>query len=269
MSTLLRWLKCALVNRELSTNDLSCLLISLGSEKKGQEVNISKIVEESTPHTVREHLYGPNMNPTSSIRWDQVFPVLKNWLLRRAPYNQTKRHIILGRLQVEMLASALRAVRYQDILKEAQRLLDLIPVLCEEAQGQLQSSTVNWRNIACTAKRILLAQQSPDILKNEEHPGFREVLDLYKVSLKECRDRGDQVNEAATLLFIAQHYYDGAFALRSAALGAFFQYLDESDTIYNKTREGWKVLKGWTVSTDLCHLLPYDTQTYGHILDRR
>ena len=53
------------------------------------------------------------------------------------------------------------------------------------------------------------------------------------------------MNEAATHLFIAQHYYHGALLLRPAAVTAFFDHLDAADTAYNKSRESWKVLKGW------------------------
>lgn len=56
---------------------------------------------------------------------------------------------------------------------------------------------------------------------------------------------GSLINEAATLLFIAQHYYYGALLLRPAAVAAFFEYLDASDTVYNKSRESWELLKGW------------------------
>lgn len=50
---------------------------------------------------------------------------------------------------------------------------------------------------------------------------------------------------AKNLLYIAHHYYDAALRLRPAALASFFEHLDAADTVYNKSRESWKILKGW------------------------
>ncbi|KAL8644982.1 MAG: hypothetical protein Q9210_006968, partial [Variospora velana] len=132
--------------------------------------------------------------------------LLQDWLLHKAGYNETKRHVLLGRLQTERLDSFIPIPRNSEILQEAEKMLDLVSTLCDEAQQKFKRGTMNWRNIACLAKKELQAQQNPEALWNEELPEFREVPDMYKVSLQESRDRGSLLNEAATLLFIAQHY---------------------------------------------------------------
>lgn len=44
---------------------------------------------------------------------------------------------------------------------------------------------------------------------------------------------------------MAQHYFFAACQLRPVAVTSFFEYLDAADTVYGKSRESWKVLKGW------------------------
>lgn len=244
MKTLLRWLGTAITNGELTETELECILAS--SESKRQtEFDPGTITQQLTPKSLKAHFYGPDPLPTSSERWQSMFRVFKDWLLNRAPYNVTKRQYLLGKLQIGRLDSLVTTHRQADILQEAERTLDLIPTFEEEAQQHFRGAAVHWRNIACLAKKNILAQQDQQTLWNEELPGFCEVLKMYETSLKECRDRGDMTNEAATLLFIAQHYFYGALLRRPAAVTAFFEYLDASDTVYNKSRESWKVLRGW------------------------
>ena len=247
MTTLLRWLKNATTEKEISKTNLALLLApsELGDQDTPENVDIPSILQRLTPDTLRAHLYGPDSNPTSTVRWGAMFEIFREWLLYKARYQETKRQVLLGRLQTEMLETIVHAARQEDILLEAQRMLNLVPTLCEEAQQQFRGTFVNWRNLVCGAKRIHYSKQNYETLVNEESPEFREILELYKLSLKESRDRGSLNNEATTLLFIAQHYYYAAWNLRPAALTAFFGYLDAADTVYNKSRESWKVLAGW------------------------
>lgn len=42
---------------------------------------------------------------------------------------------------------------------------------------------------------MIYTRQSLEILSNEENPEFCEILDMYKISLKESRDRGGMMME--------------------------------------------------------------------------
>ena len=214
--------------------------------EEGQEnVTASAMLERLSPSTLKNRMYGSDTDPTKSLRWEKIFVILKDWLLFRARFNETKRHVLLGRLQIEMLDTVVNRQRHEDTLSEALRILDLIPMLSDEAQEQFKGTLINWRNIACGARKNIYGRQNPEALANEDFPEFREVLEMYQVSLQESRDAGSLTNEAATLFFIAQHYYFAAWRLRPAAVKPFFEYLDAADTAYNKIRESWKVLKGW------------------------
>ena len=245
MTTLLRWLKNARTKNEISKTDLALFLAP--PETRDQDTpeieDLSSILQRLTPDTLSAHLYGPDSNPTSSVRWGEIFQILRDWLLYKTRYQETKRQVLLGRLQMEMVETVVHAKRQEDILLEAQRMLNLVPTFCEEAQEQFKGVFINMRNLVCGAKKTLYSKQNYETLVNEESPEFCEILELYKISLKESRDRGSLNNEATTLLFIAQHYYYAAWNLRPAALTAFFEYLDAADTVYNKSRERWKVLK--------------------------
>ncbi|KAL8700752.1 MAG: hypothetical protein Q9201_005280 [Fulgogasparrea decipioides] len=245
MSTLLQWLQRANTETKLATAELQCILDIAEEEPMARELEVATTLQKLTPDTLKVRLYGMDDNPTTSERWESMFRIFEDWLLHRADYNETKRHILLGALQRQMLDSLISTTRQLDILQAAEKLLDLIPRLNEEAHRHLEGGTVNWRNIACFAKKNIVAQQNPENSWNEESRGFCEVLDMYKISLQESRDRGHLMNEAATLLYMAQHYHHGALLLRPAAYAAFIEYLDAADTVFNKSRESWKVLKGW------------------------
>lgn len=245
MITLLRWLRIAMADSELTKTELECILAVSESEQKMKESDLATVIQELTPGTLKARLYGVDSSPTSSEMWQNMFEIFQDWLLHRAKHNETKRQYLLVKLQNERLDSLVSTYLHADMLHEAERILDLVPILGEEAQQQFRGSTINWRNVACLAKKTMLAQQDQQTLWNEELPEFREILEMYKVSLKECRESGNLTNEAATLLNIAQHYFHGALLLRPAALAAFIEYLDNADTVYQKSRESWKVLKGW------------------------
>lgn len=61
--------------------------------------------------------------------------------------------------------------------------------------------------MACVEIKMKYAQQREETIFDEESPDFGGILEMYRVSLQESRDRGSFVNEAATLLFIAQHCF--------------------------------------------------------------
>ncbi|KAL9053204.1 MAG: hypothetical protein Q9206_004022, partial [Seirophora lacunosa] len=245
METLLRWLRESSADDSMKRWELELIFTAPEAEEDPHGEYLDKSLEGATADSLEMFLYGPDAQPTTSTRWESILTMLQDWLLHRVKYNETKRHVLLGKLQTQRLDSIVPTSRDQEILQETERMLDLIPRLCEEAQEQFIGTTMNWRNIACAAKKNLLGQQNPEALWNEELPEFQEILDMYKLSLRESQDSGSLTNQAATLLFIAQHYSWGAMRLRPAAVAAFFEYLDASDTVYNRSRESWKVLKGW------------------------
>lgn len=245
MSTLLRWLRNAIAEDEITNNDLEFILGIPAPGASAELIEIETKAERLTPEILYATLYGPDHDPTSSERWDSVFDVFQRWLIHHTKYNETKRHVLLGSLQAERLDQLVSTFRLTDIVRVAEKTLNLLPIFCEEAQQHFKGRTVNWRNVLCHAKSGILSGESPENSWNEQSAGFREILDMYNVSLQESRERGHLLNEAATLLFIAQHYHHGALLLRPAAVGAFFQNIDESNTVFNKSRESWKVLKGF------------------------
>ncbi|KAL8773760.1 MAG: hypothetical protein Q9209_001528 [Squamulea sp. 1 TL-2023] len=222
--------------------------VIIGCSDSGQvayEVDINAKLQKLTPRTLKLCLYGPDTDPTAPVRWDRIFSIFETWLLHKAGYNETKRHVLLASVQVERLDSLVLTSNSAIILQAAERILKLVPRLCDEAQKFLEVRTANWRNVACMAKRLVLTQQDPENWWDEQSSGFNEVLDMYKISLYESRARGNLTDEAATLFFIAQHYHPGALLLRPTAFAAFAEYLDASSTVFNRSRESWKVLKGW------------------------
>ncbi|KAL8732428.1 MAG: hypothetical protein Q9181_003963 [Wetmoreana brouardii] len=245
MSTLLQWLRRANTETKLTTAELQCILDVAEDEPMAKQMDIAATLQQLTPDTLKVRLYGMIDNPTTAGRWESMFRIFEDWLLHRADYNEARRHVILGVLQSEMLHSLVATTRQLDILQAAEKILELVPRLNVEAQRHLKGFTVSWRNVACLVKRNMMAQQNPENSWNEQSLGFCEVLDMYKISLQESRDRGHLTNEAATLFSMAQHYHHGALLLRPAAYAAFIEYLDAADTVFNKSRESWKVLKGW------------------------
>ncbi|KAL8859767.1 MAG: hypothetical protein Q9178_003882 [Gyalolechia marmorata] len=245
MSTLLQWLRLAEMQSELTTDELSCIIGTSDSMEVADKVEVDATLQQLTPSTLKLILYGTDSEPTAAARWESIFSVLEDWLLRRAKYDETKRHVLLETLQVERLDSLISTCDASNILQAAEKILGLIPGLCEEARRFLEKRTVNWRNTVCIAKKMILAQQKPENWWNEQSSGFKEILDMYNVSLRESRERGNLTDEAATLFYIAQHYHRGALLLRPAAFDAFTKHLDASETVFSKSRESWKVLKGW------------------------
>lgn len=118
MSTLMRWLRTAIAENELSKAELGCILASSGEGTEGN--NMEEILQQLTPSIFKACLYGSECNPASAARWDSMFEVFQDWLVRRAKYNETKRHVFLRRLQTERLGSLVLPSRHEDILREAE-----------------------------------------------------------------------------------------------------------------------------------------------------
>lgn len=240
LNTLARWLKAASVNGELDKEELVCILLpTLGAT---ETFNIETLLSHLTPENLRLSLFGTEDSRTLSSRWEKVFMILSDWLRNRATYNETKRHYLLYRLQVDKLATV---VESEDILIQAQRLVNLVPTLCEEAQQYANSGLLHWRNMMASAKNVIYSKRQGAPLADDANPEFIDVLDLHKLSLEEAVKAGNILGEAGTALFIAQLYFWGAMKLKKSMLDEFFKYLDQSYEAFQKRREGWKVLRGW------------------------
>ena len=195
MTTLLRWLKSAVNEKEIGRADLELLLEGPESEDCQRSADDSAVLEKLTPATLKLRLHGSKSSPIFSVMWQKKFSILQGWLLQRAKYHETKRHVLLGTLQAHTIDIIIGSSRHEDVLCEAQRMLDLIPTLCDEAHEYFRELTVHWRNIACGAKRTMYAQQNVELLCNEELSEFCEILDMYKISLQENKDRGNLPNQ--------------------------------------------------------------------------
>lgn len=133
----------------------------------------------------------------------------------------------------------------EDILVQAQALMDLMPTLCAEVQQHMKSGRIHWRNMTASAKNTKYTTLQNAPLSDDTASEFIEVLDLYKQSLDDVIKAGSALGEAMTALSIAHLYFWGAMLLNKTMFELFFKYLDQSNDAFQKRREGWKVLSGW------------------------
>ncbi|KAI4123811.1 MAG: hypothetical protein LQ341_007149, partial [Variospora aurantia] len=125
MTTLLRWLKAAVNDGTITETELECIIMDSKAGLDAQGHDAVEAVQELVPSTLRVHLYGLDSQLVFSARWASIFRLLQDWLLHRAGYNETKRHVLLGQLQTERLDSLIPTPRNSEILQEAERMLDL------------------------------------------------------------------------------------------------------------------------------------------------
>ncbi len=241
LETLLRWLQDALVNDELSDADLENLL----EIKKQNDSDARIVLRQLDVNSLSLKLFGADSTPKSSARWQETFLILSDWLVEKAHYDELKRHMLLAYVQMQMVTMMVNASYMEDSAIEAQRLLGLTYSLGSAAQEILKTNRPPWRNIICGAKKTMYVRQDLQSMLNEENAQFLEIVSLYKISLDEFRNLGHIYGQAMTSLFLAQQYFWPALNGRPAAFGAFFEHLDNADTMFRRIREGWKVLSGW------------------------
>ena len=244
--TLVRWMKEAFTDNHLNTEDLDIILLS--EEERQGGISASAVLHESTNESIGVRLVGaPNIVVPSS-RWTEILSALSPWLRdsSRCPYNQTKRHFLLARLQMERIY-VLTGNSATNVLVEAQRMLDLTPTLDEEVENFFSGNVVAWLNLMAQA-RIQIFCTDPKLgpqLNDESSEPFLIVLALYERSLRNAREKGHLVNEALTTLFIAQLYYFPALHRRLEGFEKFFRYAHMADRCFKKRRDGWLALQGW------------------------
>ncbi|MCJ1267355.1 hypothetical protein MMC22_007240 [Lobaria immixta] len=266
LKTLLKWLKSGASRGELSKGDLDrilfplCESLSTGSriqsskgifvksrvaENEDAEAEVDALLGKLTPTSLGIQVFGTDEYPPSSAHWQDVFAALRNWLFQRANYNETKRHILLLDLQIQMLWKVLDTGSLTQQALEAQRILDLIPTLCTEAR-EMQSLGF-WRNILCEVKAAALKVENDIEAQCEDHPKFREIADLYEITLseRETQMNGRLSMRAVTLASLAALYSFPAWRGRPEAIEPFFRYCNLAEQSFERNRESWKLLRGW------------------------
>jgi hypothetical protein len=240
LKTLVRWLQMASADGKLDETQIRCILAP--GRGPTDTLEVDTLLAKLTPESLRLDLFGTKASPTPNSRWEEVFAILSEWLRHRATYNETKRHYLLYQLQLDMLNTVQES---EDILVQAQGLMDLVPTLCAEAQQHMKSGRMHWRNMIAIAKNTKYTKLQNAPLSDDTASEFIEVLDLYKLSLDDAIKAGNTLGEAMTALYIAHLYYWGAMLLKKTMFELFFKYLDQSNDAFQKRREGWKVLSGW------------------------
>ena len=180
--TLLQWLQMAQKTSELGEDELKTILTPKKEERN--QLDVSALLQQLTPNSLDMRILGSSAYAATSGHWQDAFPILLNWLTKRSKHSEAKRHYLLAYIQTQRLWKTFELAD-EDRLTEAQRMLDLIPTLCEEVQPHLQSNVVNWRNIVCSARTMIYAKQNQETLWNDKSPQFREIEALYEASLHE------------------------------------------------------------------------------------
>lgn len=264
LKTLLRWLKSGSSSEELSKTDLERILLPTcdslltgsriqsfkgvfvkrkAAENEDEEAEVDVLLGELNPTLLGIQVFGTEECPPSSDYWQDAFSVLRDWLFQRAKYDERKRHTLLVDLQIQMLWKVSDTGSLTQQALEAQRILDLIPTLCTEAR-QNQLSGV-WRNVLCDVKRAALVAKGNAEALFEDHPNFREITELYEITLNESHVRRKSFMQAVTSASLAAHYSFAAWNLRPEAIEQFFRYCNLAEQWFQRIRESWKLLRGW------------------------
>lgn len=264
LEILLHWLISGASIGELSKGDLerillpTCESLSTGSriqsfngvfvkrraaESEEEEAEVVDLLAKLDSESLETQLFGPYECAPSSAHWQDVFSALRNWLFQRARYNETKRHTLLLGLQTQMYWKVNDKGSLEQQGLEAQRILDLIPTLCTEAQkGQSMGA---WRNIICQIKMLALRTEENIEARFEDHPKFGEITNLFEITLSEAQMRGEIFMQAITSASLASHYSFAAWNRRPGATEKFFRYCNLAEQSCQRLRESWKLLQGW------------------------
>lgn len=239
---LLEWIRSSAKSGELAESQLRKILSTPG--KTGHIADVYDLVDQLSPETLSELLYGSKESPTTYAYWETAFSVIADWLLNRAKYDENKRAYVALGLQVKRWQMSAAPVSKSDV-QIVQSLLDMVPKMPKEAQATVVRSVPDWRNDLCLIKRMLYLQETGHEFPTEEDPQFLEILKLYETTLREVQESGTPYQEALTRVYVAQLYYFPAMNLRREAAQKFVEALDGAETAFQKNRESWKFLKGW------------------------
>lgn len=264
LKTLLQWLSADSASGDLSKGGLERILIPLcesvstgsriqtfngifvkrrGAQNEDEEAEVDSLLGKLNPTSLEIQLFGTEGSLPSSAHWKDAFAVLRDWLFQGAKYNEAKRHSLLLDLQIQMYEKVTKTGSLSQQAMEVQNILDLLPTLCTEAQGRW--SLWIWRNILCGIKSQALSREENIEARFEDHPKFREIADLYEITLNEVQVHEGLYSHALTSAAMASLYSFAACKLRPGAMEPFFRYCNIAEQSFQKSRESWKLLRGW------------------------
>lgn len=239
---LLEWMRSSAKSGELAENELRQILSH--PEGTGHTTNVYGLLEQLTPETLSDILYGSIESPKPYAYWDTAFSIIADWLLRRAKDHEAKRSFVTLSLQVKRWRMAKYPYSENDA-RTLQSILDMVPKMPQEAQASAIGSVPIYRNDLCAVKRMLYLQEKSHDFQTEEDPRFQEILKLYETTLEEVQKSDRPYVVAITYVYIGQHYYSPAMNFRQTAIKKFVEALDGAEMAFQKNREGWKHLRGW------------------------
>ena len=241
---LLRWMRLASKEGDLSKSDLECILYH--QDQTNGDADAVDLLAQVSAERFSDTLYGSESSPITHRHWEATFTILSHWLLEKAKYNEVKKSYLLLSLQEKRISRMLKEkFSYQDQLKLTQTTLELIPRLAWLMPDLSISNAITWRNRLCFVKQNLYYEEQGHVFWTEDDPQFQEILTLFQLSLQQARGIGRLDLEATISMNIAHLYYSPALCLRQKAFEGFFQSLDDAEIAYQKSREGWKFLRGW------------------------
>ena len=239
---LLEWMRSSAKSGELTENELRQILSPW--ERIGHTADIYDLIDQLSPESLSELLYGSKESPRSYAYWETAFSIIADWLLKRAKDHEEKRSFVTLSLQVKRWHMSTTPYSENDV-KTVQSILDMVPKMPREAQASAIGSVPIFRNDLCAIKRMLYLQETGHEFQTEEDPRFLEISKLYETTLREVQKSDRPYMEAVTYVYIGQLYFSPAMNLRQTAVEKLEEALDGAETAFQKNREGWKYLRGW------------------------
>lgn len=239
---LLEWMRSSAKSGELAESELRQILCP--PDRTGHTADVYDLIDQLSPETLSELLYGSRDSPTTYSYWETAFSAIADWLLNRTNYHEVKRSHVTLSLQAKRWQMKTGPFSKNDI-KTVQTLLDMVPKMPREAQALALRNVPVWRNDLCLIKRMLYLQETGHEFQTEEDPQFLEILKLYETTLREVQESRPPYMEAVTRVFIGQLCYCPAMNFRPAAAQKFEEALKGAEIAFQKNRESWKFLKGW------------------------
>ena len=229
---------------------------STGAPKGTSIYTSAEDVMSLTPTVVSTGVYGTEASPANTAQWDETFLALSDWLLQKSTRPEADRHYMLYQAQnqrfnyVDFSDSA-----YQTRALEAQRLIDLFPVLHAAVQQQISSSVNVWRSVIAGAKQKKYIESHGHDLLDMHCPEFEEIIKIYDQCLAENHGNAHPIRSLHLNMDIATLYFPAATRLDPTAISGFFNAISRSMRAFDTIREGWRALTGWDKVQKLLHAL--------------
>jgi len=234
------------VQKDTEEKTYGLILPTIGSHMSNTLSTFDGQINCLTPASVSLGLYGSHNSSTSDSRWEKTFLTLSDWLLRKSTRSASSRHFLLFNTQNQRLSFAIHSkLPYKTLGLEAQRLIDLLPMLSVTVQQQVSSNISTWLNIIAGAKHMIYIETHGHVLLDMDCPEFEEIIRLYDRCLAENRGNGRLIQELHTNMDIASVYFYAAARLDQKAMQGLFSAADRATEAFEKIREGWRALNGW------------------------